>query len=177
MNGVQTDAYRAGFPGSRDSKGKTLIERASRFFNRPYIKARLDELRTQAAKVAEERFNITAGYVLNRLAEIDQMDFADIFDKTGKELLPVNQWPMVWRKYISGFEVSELFEGKGDDKAMIGMLKKIKWPDKVKNLELLGNHVSVGAFRKQLGVSNPTGGPVEHSDVTWREKLRQEGNS
>ena len=27
------------------------------------------------------------------------------------------------------------------------MLKKIKWPDKVKNLELLGKHVDVNAFK------------------------------
>lgn len=30
------------------------------------------------------------------------------------------------------------------------LLKKIKWPDKVKNLELLGKHVSVQAFKEQM---------------------------
>ncbi|NGE23598.1 terminase small subunit, partial [Klebsiella pneumoniae] len=30
------------------------------------------------------------------------------------------------------------------------LLKKIKWPDKVKNLELLGKHISVQAFREQV---------------------------
>jgi phage terminase small subunit len=29
------------------------------------------------------------------------------------------------------------------------LLKKIKWPDKVKNLELLGKHISVQAFKEQ----------------------------
>ncbi|MDR0068187.1 terminase small subunit, partial [Acinetobacter sp. 11520] len=31
-----------------------------------------------------------------------------------------------------------------------GWLKKIKWPDKVKNLELLGKHISVGAFKDKV---------------------------
>ncbi len=30
------------------------------------------------------------------------------------------------------------------------MLKKIKWPDKIKNLEMLGKHVAVQAFRERV---------------------------
>jgi hypothetical protein len=35
--------------------------------------------------------------------------------------------------------------------------KKIKWPDKVKNLELLGKHIAVGAFKEKIehDVSDP----------------------
>ncbi|GAB3287837.1 terminase small subunit [Parahaliea aestuarii] len=33
---------------------------------------------------------------------------------------------------------------------MTGLLKKIKWPDKLRNLELLGKHVAVGAFRETI---------------------------
>jgi phage terminase small subunit len=43
-----------------------------------------------------------------------------------------------------------MFEGRGEDREMVGILKKIKWPDKVKNLELLGKHVSVMAFKEQI---------------------------
>lgn len=43
-----------------------------------------------------------------------------------------------------------MFEGRGENREMIGILKKIKWPDKVKNLELLGKHISVQAFRDQI---------------------------
>ena len=41
----------------------------------------------------------------------------------------------------------------GDDEVMSVVLKKIKWPDKVKNLELLGRHVTVGAFKDKLELS------------------------
>lgn len=30
------------------------------------------------------------------------------------------------------------------------LLKKIKWPDKVKNLELIGKHICVQAFKEQV---------------------------
>lgn len=45
---------------------------------------------------------------------------------------------------------------------MVGILKKIKWPDKVKNLELLGRHVSVQAFKDNVKneVTGADGGPV-----------------
>ncbi len=41
--------------------------------------------------------------------------------------------------------------GEGDN---AGLLKKIKWPDKVKNLELLGKHVDVQAFKEQTKVEH-----------------------
>ena len=37
-----------------------------------------------------------------------------------------------------------------DEKSIETILKKIKWPDKVKNLELIGKHVDVNAFRERL---------------------------
>jgi phage terminase small subunit len=46
-----------------------------------------------------------------------------------------------------------MFEGRGDNKELVGILKKIKWPDKVKNLELIGKHVDVNAFKERVEVS------------------------
>lgn len=95
------------------------------------------------------RTQINADYVLNRLVEIDQMDVLDIMDDK-MNLKAVREWPRVWRQYLSGFDVAEMFEGGGDDRKMVGVLKKIKWPDKVKNLELLGKHVGVQAFKERV---------------------------
>lgn len=95
------------------------------------------------------RTQINADYVLNRLVEIDNMDVLDIVDEK-LNLRPVSEWPKVWRQYLSGFDVAEMFEGRGEDREMVGILKKIKWPDKVKNLELLGKHVGVQAFKDRV---------------------------
>lgn len=147
LNGLtQSDAYRAAYPKSRKWKAEAVNVRASRLFSSANVKLRVEELRSNMAKVADEQFKIDAAYVLRRLAEIDQMDAADLFDDEGR-LLAIRQWPKVWRQYVSGLDVSEIWAGTGGEREVVGMLKKVKWPDKVKNLELLGKHVDVSAFK------------------------------
>ncbi|EOF7534995.1 terminase small subunit [Acinetobacter baumannii] len=89
-----------------------------------------------------KRVDVDADYVLKRLVEIDQMDVLDIMDDK-LQMRPMSEWPPVWRQFINNVESVELAEGAG-------WLKKIKWPDKVKNLELLGKHISVGAFKESV---------------------------
>ena len=84
------------------------------------------------------------------------MDVLDILLQNG-ELKPIKDWPKVWRTTLSGMDVVEIVSA---DSA--ALLKKIKWPDKVKNLELLGRHVSVQAFKDNVKneVTGADGGPV-----------------
>lgn len=102
------------------------------------------------------RVDVDADYVLRRLVEIDQMDVLDIMDDNFC-LKPISDWPKVWRQFVSNVENNEEFEGYGEDREQSGWLKKIKWPDKVKNLELLGKHIAVGAFKEKVehDVSDP----------------------
>lgn len=106
----------------------------------------------EAQAKREERTKIDADYVLKRLVEIDQMDVLDIMDDQMK-ILPLRDWPKIWRQYISNIENLELTDADG-------VFKKIKWPDKVKNLELLGKHVSVGAFKDKVEHTGPNGGDI-----------------
>lgn len=124
------------------------------------------------------RTKVDADYVLKRLVEIDQMDCLDILNDDGS-VKPVREWPQIWRQFISGFDVAELFAGGGEDRELAGMLKKIKWPDKVRNLELLGKHVNVQAFRDKVEWSGPDGGPItikaEHSmspDMVYADMIK-----
>nr|WP_186032021.1 terminase small subunit [Burkholderia gladioli] len=110
-----------------------------------------------------ERVQVDAAYVVQRLVEIDKMDVLDILNDD-MSLKPVSGWPRVWRQYLSGFDLAEMFEGSGDERAMVGVLKKIKWPDKVKNLELLGRHFSI--FNDKLELSRPK---VRVKDMTGRK--------
>lgn len=96
----------------------------------------------EAQNKRQEQAQIDAAYVLKRLVEIDQMDVLDIMDDDGN-VKPLRDWPKIWRQYISNIETISMDDGEG-------WLKKIKWPDKVKNLELLGKHVSVGAFKDKV---------------------------
>lgn len=141
LNGTQA-AVRAGYARKR------AAEMAYQLLQDPRVIDLIAKLQSERV----ERTRIDADYVLNRLAEIDQMDFLDIMNDD-MSLRPLREWPKVWRQYLSSFELAELFEGQGDERKMIGVLKKIKWPDKVKNLELLGKHVSVNAFRERVDVN------------------------
>ncbi|ENZ8460304.1 terminase small subunit [Klebsiella pneumoniae] len=138
LNATQA-AIRAGY------SEKTARSQANRLLTNVDIENRIAELKA----VRNEAVGIDASYVLKRLIEIDQMDVLDIMTDD-MSLKPVSEWPASWRRYLSGFDLAEMFEGRGDDREMVGILKKIKWPDKVKNLELLGKHVDVQAFKENV---------------------------
>ncbi|UNM05004.1 terminase small subunit [Citrobacter freundii] len=134
LNATQA-AIRAGY------SAKTANRIAAQNLSKVDIQNRIAELKFKR----NEDVSINAAYVLNRLVEIDQMDVLDILTSTG-ELKPVSQWPKVWRTTLSGLDVVEM-SAEGNTAAL---LKKIKWPDKIKNLELLGKHVRVQAFKEQV---------------------------
>lgn len=138
LNATQA-AIRAGY------SVKAAKEQASRLLTNANVATAVEK----ALSARSDRTLINADYVLNRLVEIDKMDVLDIMGDD-MSLKPVSEWPSVWRQYLSGFEVAEMFEGKGESRDMVGILKKIKWPDKVKNLELLGKHVGVQAFKDKI---------------------------
>lgn len=122
---------------------KTAQVQSSRLLSNVMVQDYITELKT----LRSERTAINADYVLNRHHDIDQLDVLDILDDN-HGLKPIREWPKAWRISVSGIEISELFEGRGEDREHIGFLKKIKMPDKIKNLELLGKHVDVSAYTK-----------------------------
>lgn len=152
------EAYCQSYIKSPENQSQAAID-AGFSPNTAHVKASLmmrdERIQKRIAKLMEERNKrnrVSADYVLMRLVEIDQMDVIDILNDD-MSIKPVSDWPKVWRQYITGFELADMFEGRGDEKELIGILKKIKWPDKVKNLELIGKHVDVNAFKERLEVS------------------------
>ncbi|HCC6092543.1 TPA: terminase small subunit [Citrobacter freundii] len=118
------------------------------------VMMRDERIQKRIAELMEERnkrLRVSADYVLLRLVEIDQMDVIDILNDDGT-LKPIRQWPKIWRTTLSGFDLSSTIMNM-DEKSIETILKKIKWPDKVKNLELIGKHVDVNAFKERLEVS------------------------
>ncbi|QKM47737.1 hypothetical protein B7760_01761 [Burkholderia glumae] len=151
-----TAAYkRAGYAAT----GRAAITNANRLLTKADIQAAVDGAMSKRA----ERVQVDAAYVVQRLVEIDKMDVLDILNDD-MSLKPVSEWPRVWRQYLSGFDLAEMFDGQGDERTMVGILKKIKWPDKVKNLELLGRHFSI--FNDKLELSRPK---VRVKDMTGRK--------
>ena len=153
LNATQA-AIRAGYAA------KGAKDQAYQLMQRPVIAAAIKE----AMEARNQRTQVDADYVLNRLTEIDQMDLLDILDDD-MSIKPLSKWPKVWRQSLSGFDIAEMFEGVGKERDLIGLMKKIKWPDKVKNLELLGKHVNVNAFRENVSHS----GSINLTNMTDEE--------
>ncbi len=107
-----------------------------------------------------KRLKIDADYVLRRVVEIDQLDIADILDDDGV-ILPVRRWPKPWRTSISGLDFSKLIRAADDPERRIQLVEKIKWPDKARNLELLGKHVVVKAWDKDTSLHSEVPPPLQ----------------
>lgn len=130
------------------------------------VMMRDERIQKRIAELMEERnkrMRVSADYVLMRLVEIDQMDVLDILDDEGG-LKPIAEWPKVWRTSLSAMDIAtikttqaSLQKENGEAELSVEdvehILKKVKWPDKVKNLELIGKHVDVNAFKERLEVS------------------------
>jgi len=160
LNGLtQTEAYLRGFPHNRSKPCATNAVRACELFRRKRVKTRIAELVEVKTKAIEKKFGVDAAYVLRRLVEVDQMDICDILTDEGY-VRPPMEWPAIWRQFISAFDVEEIFAGRGDERVCEGLLKKIKWPDKMRALEMLGKHVDVNAFKEVQEVHGPGGGPI-----------------
>lgn len=99
---------------------------------KPHIKKAIAE--AQAERLAN--LDIDANYVLKRLIEVDTLDVIDILDHNNN-IKPVAEWPKEWRQNISSIDVAENTSGT---------IVKLKFPDKVKNLELIGRHINVAAW-------------------------------
>lgn len=137
LNGAQA-AIRAGYSEKgANSKGSQLLAKIS-------IQSHISILMEQRI----EQVSIDAEYVLRRLVEIDQLDVIDVLD-SGGSIKPTNEWPAAWRKSIDSIEVIERSSVTAQGQVVEVLIKKIRWPDKLKSLELLGKHINIRAFSEK----------------------------
>lgn len=138
MNATQA-AIRAGYSES------TARQQGAYLLSNPNV---LEAIMSGAEEQAE-RTKIDADWVLLRVADMLEADITDIVDDDGS-YKPVKQWPKVWRQMLSGMDIKELYEGRGDNRERIGEVVKIRFVDRLKALEILGKHVNVQAFRERI---------------------------
>ncbi|MEG6073802.1 terminase small subunit [Enterobacter hormaechei] len=163
------EAYCQSYIKSPENQSQAAID-AGFSPNTAHVKAsvmmRDERIQKRIAELMEERNKrnrVSADYVLMRLVEIDQMDVLDILNDDGG-MKPIAEWPKVWRTSLSAMDIAtikttqaSLQKENGEADLSVEdvehILKKVKWPDKVKNLELIGKHVDVNAFKERLEVS------------------------
>lgn len=146
-----TRAYQKAYP---KASLKASESGASRLLSNAKVAAYI----AKAMEDRSERTKIDADYVLNSLAEARELDIIDLLDDAGN-LLPIPQWPKAWRINITGIDMHELLTGDIET-----IIKKIKWPDKIRILELIGKHIGVQAFSERRELTGPGGGPIQTSN-------------
>lgn len=146
FNGTQ--AYISVVPDCTYSTARTT---AAEWLAKPHIKARVEELKAQTLK----RLKIDADFVLKRHLEIDSLDVADLFDDEGN-LLSIKEWPHAWRRSVSAIDVQAIKAGDIET-----VIKKLKMPDKLKNLELIGKYKTIDAYTRDKTGENDDTKPID----------------
>ena len=79
-------------------------------------------------------------------------DAADLYDASGR-LLPVKEWPEVWRRgLVTTIRTTRLY-GRGENRSEeIGVQTDVVLVDRARRLELLGKHIRVNAFNERVTV-------------------------
>jgi len=142
-----TKAYLAVYSSCKSEESAAAA--ASRLLSSVKVKAYLDK----SVKKAMKKFDITEERILQELACIAFLDFAELLTEDGN-MKDIKDIPEHARRAIAGLELSELFDGEGDERRMAGILKKIKTSDKKGALELLGK--SLKMWTDKVEVEMPT---------------------
>jgi phage terminase small subunit len=145
LNATQA-AIRAGY-----SK-RTANEQGARLLANVSVRSGIETAQAERS----QRTKIDSDWVLRTLAEEKAADLADLYDATGT-IKPVSEWPMAFRRgVVVGVETVEEWQGQGEDRKPV-IVRKIKMTDRTKHIELIGKHISVQAFREQVGLGDPSG--------------------
>jgi phage terminase small subunit len=146
LNATQA-AIRAGY------SAKTARQQGAENLSKPDIAAAVAD----AVKRRSERVEVTVDDVLRELLTFARTDIRKAFDAHGN-LLPVHQMPEEVARAISGIENEEMFdwEGTGEERAKVhtGTVRKVKFWDKTKGLELLGKHLKMFTDKLEVGADD-----------------------
>jgi len=126
-DGNATRAYLAANPSC---KLTTAATEGSKLLGNPKVAAVVAEQREATAA----RIELTAERVMLETARLAFFDPRKLFDADGAPL-PVNELDDHTAAAIAGLEALEQFEGSGDERRFVGMLKKYKVADKNAALE------------------------------------------
>lgn len=110
-----------------------------------------------AQEARAKRTEIDADWVLRRLASEAGADMAALYDEHGN-IKSVHDWPMVFRTgLVTGIETVQERDGTdAEGNPVYVTVKKVKLLDRTKTVELIGKHVTVGAFRERIEIEDIT---------------------
>lgn len=133
------------------AKGSAEIE-GSRLLRSAKVSAEIAKRTHKASQKVSQRIDISVERVLDEVGKLAFFDPKDLFEDDGS-LKRINDIPAHTRSVISGLEVSEIFEGQGDQQHAIGLLKKVKLSDRRAALDMLMRYHSLYKDKLEVNVS------------------------
>ena len=152
-------AIRAGY------SEKTAVKIAAELLQKPHIRGWLDERIVEKC----EQLDVTVERIVQELALVGFQNLAGAFN-ADNSLKSIADMPESIQRVISGIDIDELFEGRGEEREHIGYTKKLRSFNKIDALKLLGQHLKM--FTQKIEVSDR---PMVHvKDMTGRKKQKQD---
>lgn len=148
-------AERAGY------SSKTAYSQGERLLRDVEVK----KLIAEAMELRSKSTQITAERVLQELARVAFFDPRRLLNGDGSPK-PVNELDDDTAAVLSGMDITEEYEGSGEDRKFIGYTKKVKVSDKVAALGLAMRHLGMLNDKLQVG----GGVSVTIKDYTGRKK-------
>lgn len=118
---------------------KTAKSLAFRLANHADIKVVVGYLTTPTLEAAADVVAVAKDSVERTVEEICRIGLADprtLFDDDGK-LLPISEWPDDIARAVSSIESFEEYQGRGEDREAIGMVRKVKFHGKIDAIDKL----------------------------------------
>jgi phage terminase small subunit len=148
MNATQA-AIRAGY--SERTAGSIGHENLTK----PEIKEAIEK----AQRAIAETLGITVAKVLKEYARIGFLDPRKVLNDDGT-MRPISELDDDTAAAIAGLEVHDLYEGRGEDREMVGRAHKIKLADKKGALDSIARHLGMFNDKMQFGGTLQVGGQV-----------------
>lgn len=135
-------AMRAGYSSTNNAAAGVT---GRRLLHEPLVAAAIAKLK----KKQSDRVEITADRVIQELWRLAMSDIGEAVDENGN-VKPLKTMPEAIRRAISGVDVDELFEGRGDERVRVGLTKKLRLWDKGAALALLMKHMGLANERHEV---------------------------
>lgn len=162
VRGSAKRCYKKIHPRCKDSTAET---------NGPAIlrKTQVSGYLQTKAKKAMEVADLTQERVLLEIMRVGLSDPRNLFRDDGSLKNP-EEWDDDTAAAIASIEVTEEFEGKGEDRTQIGFTKKVRSWDKGKHLEMLAKYYKLLTEKIDLGGTIKTELPIDMSTLNKKDR-------
>lgn len=114
----------------------TAVSLAFKTANHPDVKVVVGYLTDTAAAVVVAEVKDSVERTIGELCRISLADPRTLFDDEGR-LLPIKEWPDDIARAVSSIESFEEYQGRGEEREAVGMVRKVKFHGKIDAIDKL----------------------------------------